>query len=156
MTKTIAWHDGAGEFWQTEPGWVLMDSGHGTYLPYNQLTSAAMLVCDDAESARVAASMRLSGCPVLDMPGREDLPVITDIYVDQVPQGSLAVLVELRRLLGLVWPFSELRNLLANQPIRAGTRDVAKLQTALTALPHLRPYLFKDTRGRLERVWPGT
>lgn len=156
MTDAVARQDGADEFWETEPGWVLLDRGDGSYLPFNQITSGAMLVCDEDESARVAAGMRLSGCPVLDMPGREDLPAIADICVDGVPQDGLEVLVELRRLLGMVWPFSELRTLLATQPIRAGARDLAELRNTLTAVPHLRPYLFHDTRGRLIPVWPGT
>lgn len=96
---------------------MLLDGGDGTYLPFNQIKSTTMVICDDDESARVAAGMRLSGCPVLDMPRRKDLPVVADIYVDRVPQDGLQVLVELRRLLGMVWPFSDLRNLLANQPL---------------------------------------
>lgn len=156
MTEAVARQDGAGEFWDAEPGWVLLVSGDGTYLPFNQITSMTMLVCDEDEFARVAAGMRLSGCPVLDMPRREDLPVKTAIYVDRIPQDRLEVLVELRRLLGMVWPFSDLRNLLATQPIRAGAADLAKLRSALTTIPHLRPYLFRDIRGRLIPVWPDT
>ena len=135
---------------------MLLGSGYGTYLPFNQIASAAMLVCDEDESARIVAGMRQSGCPVLDMPGREDVPVIADIYVDRVPHDCLEILVELRRLLGMAWPFSDLRNLIAAQPIPTGAGDVAKLRTALTALPHLHPYLFHNIRGRLIPVWPDT
>ncbi|WP_433087283.1 hypothetical protein ACQP1P_15470 [Dactylosporangium sp. CA-052675] len=135
---------------------MLLDSGHGTFLPFNQITSTAMLICDDDESARVAAGMRLSGCPVLDLPGRVDRPVVVDVYVDRVPQDGVRLLVELRRLLGMAWPFSELRNLLATQPLRVGAGDLAKVRSALAAPPHLRQYLFYDTRGRLVPLWPDT
>ncbi|MGI5238728.1 hypothetical protein [Dactylosporangium sp. CA-139066] len=156
MTEAVVHQGGAGEFWKTEPGWVLLDGGNGTYLPFNQINSTAKLICDDDESARVAAGMRLSGCPVLDMPRREDLPVIADIYVDRVPQDGLQVLVELRRLLGMMWPFSDLRSLLATQPLPTGAGDLAKVRSALTANPHLRQHLFYETRGRLVPVWPDT
>jgi hypothetical protein len=77
VTEDAARQNGAGEFWQTEPGWVLLDGGDGTYLP-----------------------------------------------------------------------------LLATQPIHARVANVAELRSALTTVPHLRPYLFHDTRGRLIPVWP--
>ncbi|GAB3835247.1 hypothetical protein ACFPIJ_11605 [Dactylosporangium cerinum] len=154
MTDAAGRQDGAGEFWETEPGWVLVNSSDGGYLPVNQITSKAMLVCDESESARITAGMRLSGCPVLDMPHGANLPIIADIYVDRVPQDGLQILIELRRLLGMVWPFSDLRNLLARQPIRARAGDVAEMRSALTAIPHLRPHLFHDAHGSLEPVWP--
>ncbi|MEV4139952.1 hypothetical protein AB0J72_48305 [Dactylosporangium sp. NPDC049742] len=134
---------------------VLMNCGHGTYLPVNQITSMAMLICDEDESARITAGMRCPAVPVLDMPHDADLPVIADIYVDRLPQDGLQILAELRRLLGMVWPFSDLRNLLAAQPIRARASDVAEMRSALTAIPHLRPYLFHDAHGSLTPVWPG-
>jgi hypothetical protein len=70
--EVAAQRDGAGEFWETEPGWVLLDGCHGGYVPFNQLTSGAMLICDQDEYARVVAGMRASGCPVLYMPGHDD------------------------------------------------------------------------------------
>jgi hypothetical protein len=154
VTEDAARQDGAGEFWQTEPGWVLLDGGDGTYLPLNQVTSRVALICDDDEAARVAAGMRRHGCPVLDMPRRKDRPLVAEIYVDRVPPDGLKVLVELRRLLGTGWPFAGLRSLLATQPIHARVANVAELRSALTTVPHLRPYLFHDTRGRLIPVWP--
>jgi hypothetical protein len=64
---TDAVQDGDGESWRTEPGWVLLNNGEGTYLPFNRITSMVRLVCDDDEAARVAAGMRLAGCPVVDV-----------------------------------------------------------------------------------------
>ncbi|WP_238012333.1 hypothetical protein KZZ52_49025 [Dactylosporangium sp. AC04546] len=156
MTEVVARQEGAGEFWETEPGWVLLDCGDGAYLPFNQIGSTAMVICDDDESERVAARMRLAGCPVIAMPLPEGPPRRAEIYVDRVPQDALKVLVELRRLLRTGWRFSDLRDLLAAQPIRAGGHDLAKLRSALTETPHLRPYLFYDTRRRLVPVWPAT
>jgi hypothetical protein len=156
VTEAVGREDGGAEFWQTEPGWVLLGSGDGDYLPFNQITSMSMLVCDEDEHARVTAGMRVSGCPIIDMPGRDDLSVPADIYVDRVSPDALKVLVELRRLLSMEWPFSDLHNLIAAQPIRAGARDVTELRSALTARPHLRPYLFQNIRGRLVPIWPGT
>jgi hypothetical protein len=146
--------EGAGEFWETEPGWVLLGGCDGDSTPFNQLTSMAMLICDEDEYAHVVAAMRASGCPVLDMPGDDDRPCFAEIYVDQVPQDAVKILVELRRLLGRSWPFSDLRTMLAAQPVHVATRDVAELRTALTAAPRLRPYLFHDSRDGLIPVWP--
>jgi hypothetical protein len=46
-----------------------------------------------------------------------NLPTEADIYVDRIPPGSIAVLAGMRRLLGLAWPLSGLRDLLATQPL---------------------------------------
>ena len=84
-----------------------------------------------------------------------DLPETADIYVDQVPPDSVATLAQLRKLLGVTWRIGELRELLAGQPIlavRAG-RPYA-VHHALDQFADLRPYLFYDTQGRLEPVWP--
>jgi hypothetical protein len=116
--------------------------------------SRAMLVCDEDEYIRVVAGMRASDCPILDTPGDDDQPCFAEIYVDQVPQDAMKILVELRRLLGKSWPFSNLRTMLAAQPIHVATRDVAELRAALTAAPRLRPYLFHDSCDELVPVWP--
>jgi hypothetical protein len=68
VTDTADRQDDTGEFWQTEPGWVLLDGGDGSYLPVNQITSATALICDEAEHARVTAATLAAGCPVLDPP----------------------------------------------------------------------------------------
>lgn len=113
-----------------------------------------MLICEEDEYVRVVVGMRASGCPVLDMPGDDDRPCFAGIYIDQVPQDAMKILVELRRLLGKSWLFSDLRTMLAAQPIHVATLDVAELRTALTAVPRLRPYLFHDCRDGLIPVWP--
>jgi hypothetical protein len=63
-----------GEFWESESGWVLLDCGDGGYLPVNQLTSMARLICDDSEAERVVSAMRRAGCPIVDTttPGELD------------------------------------------------------------------------------------
>ncbi|MFI5914768.1 hypothetical protein [Dactylosporangium sp. NPDC051541] len=60
--------DDAGAFWRIEPGWTLSRTGAGGYLPFNQLTSRRMLICDDDVLERVVAAMRQDGCPVVDRP----------------------------------------------------------------------------------------
>lgn len=142
------------DFWQAEPGWVLQDYGDGAYLPVNDLTSRAVLICDDDELDRVVAGMRSSGCPVRLMPRDDGPPAHAAVFVDQVPPDGLKVLVELRRLLHRNWPFAGLRDLLARQPIPAGTADLATLRGALGAAPQLRPFLFyENRRGGLVRIW---
>ncbi len=142
------------DFWQAEPGWVLLDFGDGGYLPVNDLTSMAALVCDDDELDRVVAGMRSSGCPVRRMPRAGGPPAPAAVCVDQGPPDGLKVLVELRRMLHQDWPFAGLRELLARQPIPAGAADLATLRGALAAAPRQRPFLFYETRrGGLVRIW---
>jgi len=84
-----------------------------------------------------------------------DLPETAGIYVDQVPLGSIAILVQLRKLLGATWRFGDLRGLLAAQPflaVEAG-RPFA-LYRELDHCAELRPYLFYRAKGKLEPVRP--
>jgi hypothetical protein len=55
-----------GEFWESEPGWVLLECGDGGYMPVNQLTSVAKLICDDSEAERLVRAMRRAGCPIVE------------------------------------------------------------------------------------------
>jgi hypothetical protein len=66
MTERAASENGADGFWETEPGWVLLDDGDGLGVPFNRLTSMAMLICDDYEYERIVTAMRLAGCPVVN------------------------------------------------------------------------------------------
>lgn len=85
-----------------------------------------------------------------------DLPAIADIYIDQVPPGSVGTLVQIRRFLGASWPFGDLRELLATQPFpaeRAGSPR--ELRSSLERSVRLRPYLFHcGSDGELKPVWP--
>lgn len=144
------------DFWQAEPGWVLREVGDGGYLPVNDLTSSAMLICDDDELDRVVAGMLAAGCPVRLMPRDDGPPTHAVVFVDRVPPDGLKTLVELRRLLHRNWPFAGLRDLLTRQPILAGGAELATLREALDAAPRLRPFLFYETRrGDLAPVWDG-
>ncbi|MDG6105548.1 hypothetical protein Daura_13625 [Dactylosporangium aurantiacum] len=143
------------DFWRVEPGWVLHDFGDGGYLPFNDLTSMAHVVCDD-EADRVVAGMLGAGCPVRLMPRDDGPPTHVIVFVDRVPPDGLKTLVELRRLLHRSWPFAGLRDLLTRQPILAGGAELAALRDALDATPRLRPFLFYETRrGGLVPVWTG-
>ncbi|GIH09261.1 hypothetical protein Rhe02_73280 [Rhizocola hellebori] len=89
-------------------------------------------------------------------PDPEDLlPWNTSIYIDQIPLDSIKILIQLRRILGTAWPFSDLRGLLASQPLLADAAgDPRALRRKLDQFPELRPYLFFEADGRLESVWP--
>ncbi|GIF09927.1 hypothetical protein Asi03nite_74650 [Actinoplanes siamensis] len=83
-----------------------------------------------------------------------NLPTKADIYVDHIPSGSIATLAGVRRLLGLAWPLSGLRNLLATQPfltVEAG--NPRTLRHALISAQQLQPHLFYSTSGGLRPVW---
>lgn len=98
----------------------------------------------------------LLGCRHCPTVASWDLPEHPDVFLDRVPSDAVAILVELRRLVGAAWSFAELRQLLRTQPIHAGTGDPADLCRALRAAPQLRPYLFHDAGGNLTPVWPST
>lgn len=83
-----------------------------------------------------------------------DLPVQAEIYVDRVPPDAVAVLARIRRLLGIGWPFTELRRLLGAQPVHAVAGNPAALHHSLIAAPELRPYLFYEAGGALLPIWP--
>jgi hypothetical protein len=102
------------------------------------------------------AVVHLSGCRHSTSAAGWELPLRADIYVDRVPQDAVTILVALRRLLGAAWPFSDLRKLVDSQPIHAGTGNPARLYSALTAVPELRPYLFYDVDGDLAPIWSDT
>jgi hypothetical protein len=36
------------------------------YMPVNQLTSVAKLICDDSEAERLVRAMRRAGCPIVE------------------------------------------------------------------------------------------
>ena len=85
------------------------------------------------------------------------LPTTADIYVDRVPPDAMAILVQLRRLLGAPWPFSGLRDLLVSQPVLAAAAgNPSMLCRTLTSSPKLRPYLFYGAEGGLTPVWSDT
>lgn len=83
-----------------------------------------------------------------------DLPDTADIYVDQVPPGSVAILNRLKKLLATTWRITEFRELPAAQPILAveGGRPYT-LHRKLEQSEDLRPYLFYSANGKLEPVW---
>jgi hypothetical protein len=85
-----------------------------------------------------------------------DLPTHAGIYVHQVPQDAVTILVKLRRLLGTASPFSDLRNLLGSQPFHAATGNPSRLYRTPATSPELRPYLFYDADGGLMPVWSDT
>jgi len=58
--------DEPGEFWVDEPGWALLGTAGGGWLPFNRLTRRIRLICDDDELERVVAAMRRAGCDLLD------------------------------------------------------------------------------------------
>jgi hypothetical protein len=66
MTEHAGAQEDAGEFWQSEPGWVLLDNGEGLPSPFNRLTSMVMLICDEQEHERVVTAMQQAECSVMD------------------------------------------------------------------------------------------
>ncbi|GAA2556557.1 hypothetical protein GCM10010435_29040 [Winogradskya consettensis] len=97
-----------------------------------------------------AAARHFPGCGRSGTTAAWNLPAVADIYVDGVPPGSVAVLVQLRKLLSTAWPYSGLRDLLGAQPVLAvGGGAPAELDRVLVAYPELRPYLFFGTEGGL-------
>lgn len=106
-----------------------------------------------AATAGTRAS-HLLGCQRNPMEASWNLPVKADIYVDRIPSGSIAILASARRLLGLAWPLSGLRDLLATQPfltVEAG--NPRTLRHALISAQELQPHLFYSTSGGLRPVW---
>ena len=95
----------------------------------------------------------LRGCRRSGATASWDLPTTADIYVDRVPPDAVAILVQLRRLLGAPWPFSGLCDLLVSQPFLAATGNPSMLYRTLTSSPELRPYLFYGSEGGLMPVW---
>jgi hypothetical protein len=106
------------------------------------------------QTGRSAA--HLAGCRRSTTVASWDLPDRAEIYVDRVPQGAVKTLVELRRLLGTAWSFSDLRSLLGSQPFHAVTGDPAALSRTLSTNPELRPYLFYANGGTLLPIWSGS
>lgn len=108
---------------------------------------------DRAAAAGTRAS-HLLGCRRNPMGASWNLPTKADIYVDQIPSGSIAILAGVRRLLGLAWPLSGLRDLLATQPfLTVETGNPRILRHALISAPELQPHLFYSTDGGLVPVW---
>jgi hypothetical protein len=108
---------------------------------------------DRAASGGTRAS-HLLGCRRNPMKASWNLPTEADIYVDRIPPGSIAVLAGIRRLLGLAWPLSGLRDLLTTQPlltVEAG--NPRTLRQALIPAPELQPHLFYSTGGGLMPLW---
>ncbi|MFD0585727.1 hypothetical protein [Dactylosporangium darangshiense] len=95
----------------------------------------------------------LRGCRRSGSVASWDLPTTADIHVDRVPPDAVAILAQIRRLLGAPWPFSGLRDLLGSQPFLAATGNPSRLYHTLTSSPELRPYLFYGTDGELMPVW---
>jgi hypothetical protein len=151
------------------PDEVLEIAGRGVASVVNlELLTSGLLesggLTVDVQWWRRQTGLRSTGRPVAHLPGCRrnttvaswDLPSHAEIYIDRVPRDAVTILVELRRLLGTSWPFSDLRNLLDAQPIHADTGNPANLNRTLTAVPKLRPYLFYDADGDLIPVWSGT
>ncbi|MFG2039917.1 hypothetical protein [Dactylosporangium sp. NPDC048998] len=95
----------------------------------------------------------LPGCRRRSSMARWHLPAAADIYVDRIPSDAVAILVQIRRLLGAPWPFSGLRDLLGSQPFLAAAGNPSRLSCTLISSPELRPYLFYDSEGGLNPVW---
>jgi hypothetical protein len=102
------------------------------------------------------AITHLSGCRRSGSTASWHLPTIADSYVDRVPPGAVAIMVQLRPLLSAPWPFPSLRDLLASQPFLAAAGNPSRLYLTLTSLSELRPYLFHGTERGLMPVWPDT
>lgn len=85
-----------------------------------------------------------------------DLPPTADVYVDKIPVDGLRLLVQVGKLLGVNWPFRDLRGLLAVQPFLAvrSAPLYALLHRHLEHAPESRPYLFYATDHGLEALWP--
>ncbi|MFC6022214.1 hypothetical protein ACFP2T_39410 [Plantactinospora solaniradicis] len=84
-----------------------------------------------------------------------DLPPTADVYVDKVPVDAVQLLARARKLLGVAWPFGDLKGLLAVQPfLAARSARLCALRRDLGYAPELRPYLFYATDQGLEAVWP--
>lgn len=101
-----------------------------------------------------AGPSHLLGCRRNPAVASWNLPAKADIYVDRIPSGSVTVLAGIRRLLGLTWPLSSLRELLATQPfpaVEAG--NPSALRHTLISAPELRAHLFYSTGGELMPVW---
>jgi hypothetical protein len=83
-----------------------------------------------------------------------ELPVVADVYVDNVPVDAVRLLVRLRELLGVDWRFGDLRGLLAAQPfLAARSAPLPRLRRGLEHAAELRPYLLYATDHGLEAVW---
>ncbi len=109
-----------------------------------------------AEARREGATTEhLAGCRRSPLRAGWNLPTTADIYIDQVPQTAVAILVQLRKLLGAGWAFADLRRLITTQPfLAAPAGNPSALHRGLAQSPELRPYLFYNTEDGLVTVWP--
>ncbi|WP_051367937.1 hypothetical protein [Hamadaea tsunoensis] len=98
----------------------------------------------------------LRGCRHSGTPAGWELPTSADIFVDRVPPDAVAIIVQIRRLLGASWPFASLRGLLDQQPFLAATGNPLRLHRILASSPELRPYLFYGAADGPAPVWSDT
>jgi hypothetical protein len=83
-----------------------------------------------------------------------DMPLIADVYIDEVPVDGLALLMRARKLLGADWRVADMRSLLAAQPfLAAKSARPYKLRHALNSVPELRQHLFYSADDGLQAVW---
>jgi hypothetical protein len=83
-----------------------------------------------------------------------DMPLIADIYVDQMSADAVALLMRVRKLLAADWRVADLKNMLAAQPfLAARSAQPWKVRGKLKSAPELRKHLFYAAADGLEAVW---
>ncbi len=86
-----------------------------------------------------------------------DMPLVADVYVDEIPADGVALLMRARRLLGADWPVAELRSMLAAQPFLAvESAQPWRVRGRLESAPELRQHLFYAADEGLKAIWAGS
>lgn len=80
------------------------------------------------------------------------LPLYAEIYLNNVPEGNLKLLFNLRKFLNISWSISELKEKLPKQPILLDINTPIALEKRLESKRELSDYIYYQDNDKLKKL----